>query len=28
VHLKHGIVSAVIALVLFGYAWYGVRSRA
>jgi hypothetical protein len=28
VHVKHGIVSAVVALVLFGYAWYGVRSRA
>jgi hypothetical protein len=28
VHVKHGIVSAVVSLVLFGYAWYGVRSRA
>ena len=28
VHVKHGIVSAVIAVVLFAFAWYGSRSRA
>jgi hypothetical protein len=28
VHLKHGIASAVIAVVLFGIAWYAGRSRA
>ena len=27
VHVKHGAVSAVVALVLLGYAWYGARSR-
>ena len=27
VHFKHGIASAVVALLLFAYAWYGARSR-
>jgi hypothetical protein len=28
IHVKHGIVAAVVALILFAYAWYGARSRA
>jgi hypothetical protein len=28
VHVKHGIVSAVVAIVLFAIAWYAGRSRA
>jgi hypothetical protein len=28
VHVKHGVAAAVLALLLFGYAWYGTRSRA
>ena len=27
VHVKHGIVSAAIAIVLFAFAWYAARSR-
>jgi hypothetical protein len=27
VHVKHGIVAAVLALVLFAFAWYAGRSR-
>ena len=27
VHVKHGIVAAVVALVLFAVAWYAGRSR-
>ena len=27
-HLKHGVASAVVAVVLFGFAWYAGRSRA
>jgi hypothetical protein len=28
VHVKHGLVSAVIAVALFAFAWYSGRSRA
>jgi hypothetical protein len=27
VHVKHGIAAAVVAAVLFAYAWYAGRSR-
>ena len=27
VHVKHGIAAAVVALVLFAFAWYAGRSR-
>ena len=27
VHVKHGIASAVVAVVLFAFAWYAGRSR-
>jgi hypothetical protein len=27
VHVKHGIVSAAIAIALFAFAWYAARSR-
>ncbi len=27
VHVKHGIVAAVVAVVLFAFAWYAGRSR-
>jgi hypothetical protein len=27
VHVKHGIVAAVVALLLFAFAWYAGRSR-
>jgi hypothetical protein len=28
IHVKHGVAAAVVALILFGYAWYAGRSRA
>ena len=28
IHLKHGIAAAVVAVVLFGFAWYQGRARA
>jgi len=28
IRLKHGIAAAVVAIILFGWAWYAGRSRA